>query len=335
MGDRRRAVNCDLMIFFGAIACILLLGVMLWALGERREAKRAMIRISEMLREAQNGSFRAERYDESMLSSVENRMSDFLAGRLVSQRQIEKERDKIKELIGDISHQTKTPMANILLYGQLLGESELTPEERSTLQSLLSQTEKLNFLIDALVQLSRLETGIITLSPKANSLAELVEAVVAQVLPKAQEKGVRIKVGQELVESDATSEPEISELKRSELKTAEPVAVFDMKWTREALYNVADNAVKYTEPGGAVTLSVRCFELFARIDVEDTGCGIGEEELNRVFDRFYRGKDVRQVDGVGIGLFLSREIMSQQGGYIKVKSARDVGSVFSLYLPME
>ena len=308
-----------------------LLGVLgiLAALLERRRSRKTMERLSKMLDEAAKGEFQVERYDESLLSSIESKMADFLSGSYVSQAQIAEERDKIKGLIGDISHQTKTPMANILLYGQLLEEADLTPESRQTLAALQQQTEKLNFLIGALVELSRLETGIITLVPEPHMPEELVEAVYEQVLPKAQEKGVAVRIAG--AEADGAGGAGRSDGCSKESHTA----IFDMKWTREALYNIVDNAVKYTSPGGTVELAVQRLELFTRIDVKDTGRGIGEEELGLVFGRFYRGKDVQQEDGVGIGLFLAREIVSREGGFIKVKSAVGVGSTFSVYLPME
>ena len=109
-------------------------------------------------------------------------------------------------------------------------------------------------------------------------------------------------------------------------------AVFDLKWTTEALGNVVDNAVKYTHPGGTVRITVTMYELFCRIDVADTGIGIAEEEQARIFSRFYRSPQVAQQDGVGIGLHLARQILSDQGGYIKVSSAPGKGSVFSLFL---
>ena len=112
-------------------------------------------------------------------------------------------------------------------------------------------------------------------------------------------------------------------------------AVFDMKWTCEALYNLLENAVKYTEPGGRITVRIRMYEMFGCVEVEDTGEGIPEEDISRIFGRFYRGKNGREKEGLGIGLFLAREIVSLEGGYIKVKSEPGKGSLFSVFLPRE
>ena len=117
------------------------------------------------------------------------------------------------------------------------------------------------------------------------------------------------------------------------LAAAEGNGVFDPKWTAEAVCNLLDNAVKYTPAGGAVTVQACCYELFCRIDVTDTGPGIPEEEQAEVFQRFYRSPANHQAQGVGIGLYLARQIAEGQGGYIKVFSKPGRGAKFSLYLP--
>ena len=109
-------------------------------------------------------------------------------------------------------------------------------------------------------------------------------------------------------------------------------AVFDPKWTAEAVCNLIDNAVKYT-PAGSVTVSVRAYELFVRVDVEDTGPGIPEEELAKLFQRFYRGGAASGAEGVGVGLYLVRQIAQGQGGYVKAFSRPGRGAKFSLFLP--
>ena len=110
-------------------------------------------------------------------------------------------------------------------------------------------------------------------------------------------------------------------------------ALYDLRWTAEALGNLLDNAVKYTPPGGCIQVSATQYELFCRIDVRDNGIGIAEEEQAQIFGRFYRGRQVREQEGLGIGLYLAREIAQKQGGYLKLSSRPGQGSTFSLYLP--
>lgn len=318
------------------------LGVILGAAGigaavhQRRESRKIMQRMEAMLRQAMDGSFRPEDYDESLLSALENTMKEFLRASTLGAARVAEERDHIKTFIADISHQTKTPMANILLYSQLLTESRaLTPEDRRAAEALEGQAEKLSFLITSLVKLSRLETGILTVDPVRENLQNLMETAVRQVLPQAEAKGVSLTVeqtgdaGPAAVAADAVAGTDAT------AESPDAAAVFDMKWTCEALYNLLENAVKYTEPGGRITVRIRMYEMFGCVEVEDTGEGIPEEDISRIFSRFYRGKNGREKEGLGIGLFLAREIVSLEGGYIKVKSEPGKGSVFSVFLPRE
>ena len=109
----------------------------------------------------------------------------------------------------------------------------------------------------------------------------------------------------------------------------------DSRWTSEALFNLLDNAVKYTPAGGNIRVVVQDWEMYLRIDVSDNGRGISEREHAAIFKRFYREESVHDVDGIGIGLYLAREIITMQGGYIKVTSEVGKGSTFSVFLPQK
>lgn len=289
------------------IGCLCIAVIMtLW---QRKRTSQTMDAMERMLREAMDGSFSEKRFDESRLSRLETELSHYLNASVVSAGNVAAERDKIKTLISDISHQTKTPIANLLLYSELLEDSALSAEQRGSVDAIHHQTEKLRFLIDALVKLSRLENGILALSPRIEPLGPILQSVYEQASPKAAENGLALR-----------------------LESADAVAVCDPKWTAEALGNLVDNAVKYTRSGG-VTLSIRTYELFARIDISDTGIGIPEEEQAKIFSRFYRAEEARDSDGMGLGLYLAREIIAREGGYIKVTSTPGRGSVFSVFLP--
>lgn len=292
------------------LASLAILGAVTAILLYRHRTRRIMQTMSAMLDEAIAGRFLESHFDESLLSAVETKLAGYLGRSRVSAQNLADEKDKIKELISDISHQTKTPVANILLYSQLLGEQDLPPESAACVNSLIGQTEKLNFLIQSLVKISRLETGIISLAPQPGHLASLLNQVVSQAIPKAEQKDIAIVAAP----TDAT-------------------AVFDGKWTAEALANILDNAVKYTPKGGAIHIQVHPYELFCRITVTDTGMGIPEEEQAKIFQRFYRSPSVKTAEGVGIGLYLARQIISEEGGYIKVASVVGKGSTFSIFLP--
>ncbi|MCQ2483430.1 MAG: HAMP domain-containing histidine kinase [Clostridia bacterium] len=300
--------------FLTAVFGVVALASVIFALTVRLRCKKTMNRLDDILDEALSGSFKVKEFDESHVSSIENRFSDFLQSRLTSEENILDEKNKIKEMISDISHQTKTPIANLLLYSELLSEEEsLSDEGKESVEMIHAQTEKLRFLVDSLVKLSRLENGIVALNADKNSVNELVNSVTAELLSKAQSKKLKI-----IAKTD---------------KTDNITADFDMKWTREALLNIVDNAVKYTDEG-CVEISTDASDVFVRIDVKDTGIGISEEESSKIFQRFYRATEVSEEEGVGIGLYLAREIIMSEDGYIKLKSVKGQGSTFSIFIPI-
>lgn len=270
--------------------------------------RRILRNLDRMLDRAISGVFTEDTLDETMYSAVENKLGRYLADSELSARNVTAEKEKIKTLIADISHQTKTPVANLLLYSELLQEQELSGNAGEYAGKLHEQADKLNFLITSLVKMSRLETGIVSLVPVQGNVEPMVEFVCKQLKPRACGKGLHLI-----------------------LERAEAVAYFDEKWTTEALLNIVDNAIKYTCEG-SVTLRIKEYEMFVCIEIADTGIGISEEEQAKIFGRFYRSNTVKNEEGVGIGLYLARQIISGEGGYMKVSSKPGEGSVFGVYL---
>lgn len=269
-------------------------------------------RLNQMLDEGIRGEFEESKYDESELSKVESKWKRFLQDSAMAKQNLETEKANIKGLISDISHQTKTPMANIKLYSELLSEQlEEDGMEAELLEQIQAQAQKLEFLIQALTKLSRLETNILEVVPVKSQVKPLLESAVEEIRKKAEKKEIQIKI-----EMDFEAE-----------------AVFDRKWTEEALYNLLDNAVKYSPAGSEVLISTKLYEMWCVIAVSDRGRGISEEEIPKIFGRFYRAKEVQQEEGVGIGLYLVREILQKEGGFIKVNSEVGKGSTFLCYLP--
>ena len=291
-----------------ALAALLLLGLWLWL-----DARRTVRRLDRMLSTAIDGGFGEESFDESAPSALESRMARFLNGSARSLRGVQRQRESIQRMLSDISHQTKTPLANLRLYSSLLMEEELTPRQREQAQVIFQQSEKLSFLIETLVKLSRLETDVLVVTPKLQPLAPLLERAASQAKAAAEQKGIALQLHLQ--------------------QQAEMKALYDLRWTAEALGNLLDNAVKYTPPGGCIQVSATQYELFCRFDVRDNGIGVAEEEQAQIFGRFYRGRQVREQEGLGIGLYLAREIAQKQGGYLKLSSRPGQGSTFSLYLP--
>lgn len=283
------------------------------ALFERRNRKKQLLRIRHMVEQAKSGSLRPETMDESLISSVENDVMQFLQSCTVSEEKLQEQKNEIQTLISDISHQTTTPLSNIMIYSQLLEEVLAGKEGFEAASIIRGQTEKLDFLLKSLVKASRLETGIIAVTPVRCNLTEILMNVKGQAEMKAAAKNIELIFDRQDV----------------------PVfAMCDPKWTAEACFNIVDNAVKYTGQGGRTELSITPYTMFVRIDIRDNGMGISEDEIPKVFRRFYRSSLAAGEEGVGLGLFLARQIVQAQGGYIKVSSKPGKGSLFSLFLPM-
>lgn len=268
--------------------------------------------INQMLDDALNNNFNETSFDESKLSMIESKFKKYILMRNLSYEKMLNDKLKVNELISDISHQTKTPIANILLYSQLLSERNLSPEDSLCIEELTSQAEKLNFLITSLIKSSRLENGIISVNPTLQPIENMLLDVIKQVSPAAESKNIDITHS-----------------------SSDIIALFDYKWTSEAIYNIIDNAVKYTPPNGNISVNSVAYQLFCRIDITDTGIGIAKEDFSKIFSRFYRTENVSDIKGVGIGLYISREIISKENGYIKVFSELNKGTTFSIFLPLK
>ena len=224
-------------------------------------------------------------------------------------REIRKQKEVIQKLISDIAHQTLTPISNLKVYGEIL--SEVSNENQEEIATILEQTEKLDFLIQSLVKLSRMESGIIAVHSEDTTIAQMFASVQQQFNVKVREKNITLS----LCDTDLHVR-------------------CDPKWTVEALGNIVDNAIKYTACGGNVQVKAEQNSFFVKIDIIDDGIGIEKEEIPKIFGRFYRSLSVADQPGVGIGLFLAREIIQAQKGYIKVTSKRGKGSTFSVFLPI-
>lgn len=272
-------------------------------------SRKVVARLDEMLTEAINGSFVESNYDETELSRLESKFRQYLTGKETAARNVYEERAAVQELVTDISHQTKTPIANLSLYAQLLEEVS-TPEMMPYVEQIRMQTEKLEFLIASLTKISRLESDMIQLHPKPQPVSLLIEESVQEALGRAAAKQIVICVENE----------------------ADAAASYDMRWTKEALGNLLDNAVKYSPHGSTITVSVRVFEMFVCIGVQDEGPGVPEDEQAQIFERFYRGKHALHEEGSGVGLYLARMIVRKQHGYMKVSSLPPHGSCFRIYL---
>ena len=250
---------------------------------------------------------------ETQFARISHRLSRLYQIMQENRRRVDEERRELQTLVPDISHQVKTPVSNLKMATDTLLEKPMAEAERTDfIRGIRSQTDKLDFLFQALVKTSRLETGVIQLDKKPGRLFDTVAQAMSGIVYAAEKKEIAVSV-------DCPEDLTVSH---------------DSKWTSEALFNLLDNAVKYTPAGGKIAVSVVLWEMYVKIKVTDTGKGISESNQATIFQRFYREEEVHEQQGVGIGLYLAREIVTRQGGYIKVVSEPGKGSEFSIMLPL-
>lgn len=274
-------------------------------------------KISSVLDDFIKGEFNYEDdlADEGIVNIIESQLNQL--GRSISfnYNKLEVEKESSKSLVTDISHQLKTPLASLSMCNSILEDDELTKEEKKEFLNMSNKNiSKLNTLIDSLVNISRLEVAMIELNPQKNNLRDTILKAYNSAYIKAKHKNIDIVLGN------------IEEY---------TITKHDKKWTEEAIFNVLENAIKYSNEGEKIYLDVEDNLNYVKINIRDTGIGISKNEFNNIFKRFYRGKEVEklEIEGSGVGLYLTRKILEDQNGSIMVKSEKGKGSTFSLFLP--
>lgn len=250
-------------------------------------------------------------YEDSLSARVQGKLMQYCD--MMKEEGLQNRRDKetIQELVSDISHQVKTPVANIKMFTGILKKHALSEEKREEfLSTLEGQINKLDFLMQSLIKMSRLETGTFVLHMKEAPLSETIARAMSGVWAAAERKHISLEV-------------QCHE---------ELTALHDPKWTAEAVGNLLDNAVKYTPDGGTVQVTVEPWQFYTKLTVSDTGIGIDESHYHDVFQRFFREEEAADKEGVGLGLYLANGIINKQKGYISVKSQKGKGTAFSVYL---
>ena len=223
----------------------------------------------------------------------------------------EEEKEQVKSLISNMSHQLKTPLAGLMMYREMLEDEGLdVSTRRRFLEKMKGQSEKIDWILQSLFKMVNLEQGAVVFEAEALPVRDTILDAVTASLDKADRREIEI-----------LTEP-----------FEDCILWHNRKWTAEVLVNLLENAVKYTEPGGRITISVRPMEMYTEIAVSDTGRGIRQEELTEIFKRFYRSRDVENIEGSGIGLYLSRLILEHEKGYMTAVSAPGEGSTFSVFL---
>jgi len=249
--------------------------------------------------------------EETLLSRISLRLSRLYGILQENRHQTAKEKEDLQELISDISHQVKTPIANLKMVNSTLMSRTMTKDEQKYfLQAMEGQLNKLDFLMQSMIKTSRLEAGIITLVQNHDKIYDTIAEAMGGVLILAEKKQMNMTI-----DCDQNL-----------------IVHHDKKWTAEAIFNILENAVKYTNTGGNITVNVERQEMYTKIEISDNGKGISESRQAKIFKRFYREPEVQEFEGSGLGLYLARKIISMQCGYIMVNSEIQKGSTFSIFL---
>jgi two-component system phosphate regulon sensor histidine kinase PhoR len=219
-----------------------------------------------------------------------------------------------RDLVANVSHELKTPITAIRAHLENLLDGVEEPDPK-TLQVMLTQTERLARLVEQLLELSRLESGELPLLREETPLAPLVTQVLSEIEVARSDRGVVVE---------------------STLPVDLPPVDADRERVHQVLFNLVDNAVRFTPSGGAVTVSALAINGSVEVRVADTGVGIPPEHLPRLFERFYRADPARSREdgGTGIGLAIARSVVEAHGGHIQAESEFGGGSVFTFDLPV-
>lgn len=291
------------------ILLILLFFVVWWSIREKRKTYR---RIDELLDRVLNQEIildsDVKEGEYSALVSKIKQIQEVLENHA---RSAETEKEQVKSLVSNMSHQLKTPLANLSLYAEILGKSELSKERKNEFFSKMQrQSEKLNWMVESLSKMVKLEQNLDDFEIKNTKIRQTILDAVDTVYEKLEQKDIQL-----------------------DMESFEDRFLYhNRKWTVEVFVNLLENAIKYTEKGGFISIRVKSYELYTEIQVSDNGRGIRQEELTDIFKRFYRSPEVENMEGSGIGLYLCNLILEKEKGYITAISEYGKGSCFSVFL---
>lgn len=248
------------------------------------------------------------------LAGQVNRMAERLAESFAAR---ERERDRLKQLIADLSHELKTPLTALRSFTELMAADleespAANPDHRRFVTESQRQLERLQWLIQTLLDLSRLDAGFIRLAPRLEPLAETAGRAIAAFEPRARERSVALTM---------SIDPTL-------------LAWHDGRWVEQALANLVDNGLRFTPPGGAVSVTAQRQGDEIGLTVTDTGPGIPPEEQPHLFERFYRGaRQPAGSRGSGLGLAIVHAVAAAHGGRVSVQSEPGSGAALTVWLP--
>nr|WP_317428832.1 HAMP domain-containing sensor histidine kinase [uncultured Blautia sp.] len=291
------------------ILLILLFFVVRWSIRGKRKTYR---RIDELLDRVLNQEIILDSdIKEGEYSALVSKMKQIQEVLESHARSAEAEKEQVKSLVSNMSHQLKTPLANLSLYAEILEKNELSQERKNEFFSKMQrQIEKLSWMVESLSKMVKLEQNLDDFEVKNTKIRQTILDAVDTVYEKLEQKDIQL-----------------------DMESFEDRFLYhNRKWTVEVFVNLLENAIKYTEKGGFISIRVKSYELYTEIQVSDNGRGIRQEELTDIFKRFYRSPEVENMEGSGIGLYLCNLILEKEKGYITAISEYGKGSCFSVFL---
>lgn len=245
-------------------------------------------------------------YDEDSISALKNYIYKITIKLRNMSEYSQKEKEYLEVALSDISHQLKTPLTSIMVMNELLENRNLEESKRKECeQKSKQQLEKIQWLITSLLKISQIDSGTIKLKKEKVNAKELINKTLEPLIIQIEAKGITL----------------VQDIEELEI-------ICDENWTVEALINIIKNAYEHTEKEGTIKITVQGNPIYNEIKIEDNGSGIREEDINHIFERFYKGKSNKE--SIGIGLNMSKTIIEKQNGTIEVESTEGRGTIFTI-----
>ena len=218
--------------------------------------------------------------------------------------QLANDKTQLAAALADISHQLKTPLTSMMVMNDLLMDETDEAKREELLRTQSAQLDRMNWLVQTLLKLSKIDAGTIVMKPEEVLAKPLISEIIKPFEVQMDIKNIECGIS-----------------------TGDFVIKCDRNWTVEAVQNIVKNCIEHMEEGGRLDITCEETNLFTQIVIKDTGCGIAEEDIPHIFERFYKGKNAGK-DSVGIGLALAKSIMEGQHGDILVSSKEGEGTEF-------
>ena len=300
-------------LWFIPLGAFAFISVILLLFLQRRKYENDLIEVTDVIDEIIKGTDieSVNELDDILKTKIRHQLVRLNRIITTNKDKAEKDKEEIRDLIGEIAHQLRMPLSNIQAYTELLKDDSITREEKDKYIDAVEQSEtKLTFLIDSFIKMSRLENRIIQIRKTDADLTATLTNAIKQAERLAAARNITIKFDEDSI----------------------PPVKHDRNWLGEAVFNLLDNGIKYSDEGSIIETTFTENEMFVGIEVRNRGEGIDKSEKEKIFKRFFRGSNVDNQEGFGIGLYITKEIITRHEGFIRVKS-HDDGTSFIIYLP--